>query len=98
MLAKKNLLKFLVPLMLIAAVFPVSAGVQNGVDMKPAAQESRFFDRDFIDFMVPAHQAVIEIANLGIQRTTREELRTFLMQQAQSAQQENQTLLEWREE
>lgn len=60
--------------------------------------EDEFYDRAFIDFMVPSHTAAIEIMQVALQRSTHPELVDYLNAQIAAAQAENEVLLNYREE
>lgn len=60
--------------------------------------DDEFYDRAFIDFMVPLHTAAIEIMQVGLERSTRPELVDYLNAQIAAAEAENEVLLNYREE
>lgn len=95
---KKNLLKLLMPLLLLMALIPYTVAAQTDQPDPHLLADKPTFDRHFIDFMVPAHEAVIELSEIGIDRVNDEELRVFLRGQIQRARIQNDILRDWRED
>lgn len=101
MVSNRSLRSILFSALLIIALFSVVvAPAMAQVSDPHSASSSRkpVFDRYFIDYMVPAHEAAIALYEYALTKPIHDELRAVLEEEIATARQENEMMRGWRED